>query len=182
MDTSTFSNSLTAEAVKFVGNYFYLKDMPRVRVINIIDDISQFLLNHTTSSFFEQIIKRMEILGEDPGTLQAYKTMIYKLQRPFEEVNTEWKYAEYMKKVDTYFEPNEIEIDVKSQLVGTQTGTVEKSKKISIQSTSLRRVLKNVFELPQMFEKTMEYCENLEKKQNTVTNIIQAESWQKQKK
>ena len=62
-----------------MGNYFCLRDYPRGRVIYIVKDFTKRMHTRSITLLLEQMIHRMEVLGENSGDLQAYKTMAYKL-------------------------------------------------------------------------------------------------------
>ncbi|XP_018376743.1 PREDICTED: uncharacterized protein LOC108769975 [Trachymyrmex cornetzi] len=127
------------------------------------------------------MVEKLRNFGESQENIAAYKAMITKLQRPFDELETEYKCLEYFKKIGSYIPPEEIKINCKDVLIGKKKGTVSIEKKITIQFIPLRNVLKKFFEQPRIFQETMNYNDSLNKYNLLISNIIQADNWKLKK-
>ena len=74
----------------------------------------------------------MEVLGENSGNLQAYKTMAHKLQRPFDEIDSEHKFMKYMTEAQCYILPEDMFIHSKPKENVQRQATVAQNESVII--------------------------------------------------
>ena len=185
MDPQTFSDSLLKSAAKLIAELYYVADLPRDHVIQNNKYYTEFLNQHAVITLFNQLIDRMISLGETPDNDAAYRTMLKRLQKPFESLESEYACLGYLEKTGSYIPPQEKFIDVDEnkpeeiEYELEERDEQKKTKKVSLQFFPLRQILRQFFELPKMYHNTKIYLEQLEKQKKLVTNIVQGDFWDK---
>ena len=126
MNLLTFSRSLSTDVIDIMSNLYDFTDLPRTRVFEIIKIFNNFLNNRSTKTFFNQILRRMNFLGETQGNIDAYRTST--LQKAFHNFKTEHACLEFLKKSGSYIPSQEIKIGEKEGF-GNKNGVVIQRKK-----------------------------------------------------
>ena len=88
-----------------------------------LKDLTSLMQIRPVTMHLQQMIHRMDVLGESSGNFQAYKTMIHKLQRPLKDVDNEYKFTKYMAEVQCYIFPEDVFIDPEPREIIQHQGT-----------------------------------------------------------
>lgn len=172
MDPNAFSDYTNKAALDIVGKLYFLFCLPRNLVHKILNIFTFFLRSRSTTLLFNQVIQRLEYLGETSNNIAAYKSMFGKLQNPFSNVDSEYKCLQQFKKMGTYIAPNDIEIQVHKG----SSQNLPTSEKITLQLFPLRQILKKFLEIPQLLNHILAYLNFLDNDVE-ITNIMQGEYW-----
>ena len=111
MDPQSFSDSLLKWAAKLIAELYYVAELPRAHVIQNNKYYTEFLNQHAVTTLFDQLINRMVFLHETPDNASAYRTMLKRLQEPFESLEIEYACLGYLEKTGSYIPPQEKFID-----------------------------------------------------------------------
>ena len=90
MDPQTFSDSLLKGATNLIAEIYYIADLPRAHVIQNNKHYTEFLNQDAVTTLFKQLMNRMIFLCETPYNAAAYRTMLKRLQIPFESLASEY--------------------------------------------------------------------------------------------
>lgn len=181
MDPKTFAKDINDSAALFVAKLYNLSDLPRRRVSTITRDASLILQHPSTELLFNQILNRLRQLGESPNNISAYTTMLHTLQNPFNLFNSESQCFDYFKSSQTYIPPVEVKIGEKFIYKTKNDHTAIDIENLTVQIVPLRNVLTKFFQLPNIFDDTIEYLNKLEKETKIISNVTQCTIWKRKK-
>lgn len=186
MEPEKFVHCLLSTAADLVGELNNFPDLPRGRVYEIVGMFENFLKQSTINVLFEQIIQRLQTLGDTKEHLIIYHHMLQSIQKAFENVRTENQFLKYLANSGTYVPPVEIKVMKECTKGAIQNkadnDVMPNDDAITVQVIPVRHVLKKFLELPGMYEITMSYLSDLEKQENVLTNIVQGECWKERQK
>ena len=161
-----FKTKLQSIYTLFVSKLYAYPGLPRIRVADILDDVS------------EMLSKQIEICENVPDN--EIRSLLKNLKNPFAFMgNTEHTRCNYFEKIGTYIRPEPIKLG-EIKYYKTQPGIPEsrelKHVTCSAQFVPLRKVLKQFFQLPNVLSNTLSYIDFL-KNDNLVSNFIQCKLW-----
>lgn len=168
MDPQRFSDFLNSESAKIFGQLYSYPDVPRSRVSDVANSFSSFLQNSAVTGLFNCLLSRLKYFGETSENISAYQAMIFKLQHPFQEFQTEYQCLEYFRINGTYIAPQQIEV-------------THLDLKCSYQFFPLRATLKELFEFPGYYDNIMSYVNQLENSDILLSNVVQGLFWRQKK-
>lgn len=178
MDPFHFDFVITRGAADVVGELYSYPDITRTKAQDIVNLFGNFARHSAIVEFSNFILKRLEVLGEEPSKLASYASMFQTIQFPFQKFDTEWKSLEYFKQQGWYIPPEEIKVVSVYESLNDDKICESSDAQVPVQFISLRNVLKKLFELPQMFQHIMSYVKMLQTENHGTSNVMQTEYWQ----
>lgn len=164
------------DLVLFAAELFSFSDIPRCRAINIIK---------STSNVIETILGRVQnrvlmSIKESNSQIQLETN----IQKIFHETQlktssiTEWNLLNLFKSLGTFIEPTEYLLGEIPEFRKKNNTRRLVMKEVFAQFIPIRNVLKNFFELPNIFEETKNYLRTLEH-DDIISNFVQGNLWRK---
>ncbi|KAF2902500.1 hypothetical protein ILUMI_03687, partial [Ignelater luminosus] len=101
--------------------------------------------------------------------LSALKSVI----KLFDTLHTEHNRFKLLKQSGNFIELVNVAVGQRLELIGQKT--VQKS--VTVQYISISEILKRLFELPNVFEETMDYVNKLHSQKDVISNVLQNEHW-----
>lgn len=173
MEPQSFSKLIQLESVHTICKWLSQSDMSQARVFEVVNDVTALLNQKSITTLFNQLVNRMSSLGESEGNIKAYKQMINTLQHPFESIDTSHTCLQYLEKdLKLYFPPEQITIGTQKESKEHDNEMVADQENISYQFVPVRKLLKNFFEMPGVFESTNNYMNELENNKLLTKNVI----------
>lgn len=176
------------DSVKFAAFVYSLADVSRKRSFQFISSITTFLNGNAFCYLENQLITRLEELGETPNNLKKWRKDFDMMRNPLESVrlNSEYNIKKYFEKNNSLILPKQITVgerdDYRKTNKDNDEGPVEVKIPVQIDFIPIHRVLKNFFEIPNVFKNTMDYITSLESSKIILSNFIQGQFWQNRKR
>jgi len=190
-----FRNLLFKDAMKCLSYLYALSDLPRKRVWELVDVFTSIILDgeafnaleaHVVSNF-ENLSKGMEHEDE----ILKLRELFSMYREPFSEIDSEHLAFKWFKNSNCFILPETVQIGSRTDFKKINRKSSNKAElvepinravlvKSTAQFVPMRLMLKQFFELPDVFDDTMSFLRMLETemKDCVVRNIIQAEFWQ----
>ncbi|XP_066602015.1 uncharacterized protein [Prorops nasuta] len=175
----TVNNDLKAfreKLLNFLAQLFNYDQIPRNKIKKII--VSFFSIFKLALTVIEEKIEncvRTDTTVEDK--LYAINVLFTNFVKDFEELNTERQRLNAFKNSNSFIAPDQITVGEREEFREEKGFIVYKYIPVSIEFIPLRKSLELFFELPYVFEETMDYIKQLQQPTNLISNYIQASSW-----
>ena len=138
MESLTFVESLNTFAAEFIAELYNIRDLPRIRVHELIVSLEKLIQQSFVRNFIDRIIDRLGHLGESQNNLADFKALL--MRHPFEKFKTEALYLKYFEDVKTYIPPDEIEVIDEDEHVPDNPIQLSPEPVVKIQFIPSRRV------------------------------------------
>ena len=163
--------SLDEDVLKFVSTFNSNMKLPLVVIQEIISGVHN-LLNNT----YVNAIKRLvNATADNSSKTQIIEELEY-LQQIFSNFKTEWRRLQFLEKINYLILPEKIFLGTLP--TAKKNGTVE-MKEMCASYVPIDKVLKNVLELPNVFDQIILYCNQLNSETDSIKNLIQTDLWKK---
>ena len=177
MESLTFVESLNSFAAEFIAELYNIRDLPRIRVHELIVSFEKLIQQSFVRNFIDRIIDRLGHLGESQNNLADFKAIALLMRHPFEKFKTEALCLKYFEDIKTYIPPEEIEVIDEDEHVPANPIQLSPKPVVKIQFIPLRRVLQKFFEIPGIFENVASYVSEIRKYKSFSFSLIQSEYW-----
>ncbi|XP_011858483.1 PREDICTED: uncharacterized protein LOC105556038 [Vollenhovia emeryi] len=151
--------------------------LPRNQVESIIENICSFLSGSFLNILEQKVLNTLSTCHAKAEDINSIQDMFKSLSNPFHHLSTEYKRIKYFKSTGAYIPPETYYIDSCIEKKNTKNGVKLQMKPVTAQYISLRKVLKKFFELPDAFNSTIQYMQQLQTEPNMIYNFIQCERW-----
>ena len=98
-------------------------------------------------------------MGASENYIEEIKYVFKKFSKPFENMKTEKQCFSKFKNFDTFIVPQSYKIGERKEYTSRPTGSTIKDVPVVGQFIPIRRVLKIFFEMPEIYDKTVEFAE-----------------------
>lgn len=190
-----FKDLLRRDSIKCLSYLYALSDLPRKRVRELVDVFTSMILDGEAFNALEtHVISNFENLSEGiehENEILKLREFFSVYREPFSEVDSEHLAFKWFKNSNCFVLPETVEIGSRTEfkkinrMSNNKVESVEPINravlvKSTVQFVPMRLMLKQFFELPDVFDNTMSFLRMLEKEMEdgVVRNIIQAEFWQ----
>lgn len=151
-----FESALDESTLLFLAKLHNYSDIPRIIITSIIEDIQNFV-EIKVEKLKESVISRLSSLGVDEKHIFSVIQEFDESKNPFSGLITEYHQLKQFQKKGTYVPPEKIELGQRDEYKN-QVG-VPSSILTHVTCTAefirIRFVLKNFFELPEVFDNTI---------------------------
>lgn len=171
-----FNTSLKEHADRLVSKIYIKPGLPRNQVDSVIEDFSSFLGGSFLTILKEKVLDALKTNAEVEA-ISSIKEMFESLSNPFNHLSTEYKRIMYFQSIGVYISPKTYDIDFHIGRKKTKQGVKPEMIQVTGQCISLRHVLKKFFELPDVFNSTMQYMQKVQSKTDVIYNFIQCKRW-----
>lgn len=151
--------------------------LPRNQVDSVIEDISIFLGVIFVKILKEKVIDTLSKCNADVQDICSIEAMFKSLSNPFNHLSSEYKRMKYFKSTGAYIPPESYCIDSRVEKISTQQEVKLQMTQVTAQHIPLRLVLQKFFELPDVFNSTVQYMQELQATSDTIYNFVQCERW-----
>lgn len=124
-----------------------------------------------------EVCSRLTHLGANESYLAEIKKVFSDFPKPFENMNTEKLCFSKFTNCETFIIPQDFIIGERKEYSSRPTGSTSKYVPVVAQFIPVSRVLTKFFEMPGIFEKTVQYVNSLNSQTKIVSNIIQCPLW-----
>lgn len=173
---------MKSDASKFFAALYNHNDITRKRIQDIIEHCLHFTNGDKMKFFENHLINRLKQLGESKENIREIKLMINGLKDPFEGLHSEYLRFKYFENSGNYIPPEHEKLGERDEFREENGVTVLDKVPVYASLISIHRVLTRFFELPQVFDKTLEYINSLYADNENISNFIQGEFWKEEKK
>lgn len=146
-------------------------DVPRSRVVNIVNDTSDFISEEIESIIID--LKNCNLMNDD------LEKKLNERKRPFKSLETEFLQFKAFSKTKTYVPPEQILLGVREEYRKKRNIMTLTKIKTTAEFIPIRHVLRIFFELPGYYIETINYINDLKDKK-LIRNFIQSPFWQNQ--
>lgn len=165
----------------FATKIYHYPDVCRVRALKIVNDagnLSKDALNHTFSSLSNYFSSDACDMNEESKrkVLEYLKNSIENYSNQIDNFKTEHNIFKFFETERTFIKPTSYLLGERQDFRKFNEKTTLEMIPVTAQFIELRRVLKNFFELPSIFEETFQYIESL-KNSTIISNFIQGDLW-----
>ncbi|XP_065226772.1 uncharacterized protein LOC135850010 [Planococcus citri] len=171
------SNSDIPPAVAFLAKLHSYADVPRKRIVSIINDFDNFMRSQL-EIIENEVDKHFERVGESQDK-EDIKNCFNEAKNSFTKLKSEHLQLAKFRKLGTYISPTQYllgERDEYKLVDGVQTFTPVKT---TAEFIPIREVFKQFFETREVYIRTMSYYDSLMKNSEIITNFVQGSFWQK---
>lgn len=172
LDGIVISNSTSvSEVMKFATKFYYNRTITRTVIQSVIEDTSELLVN-----ILEDI--KLKVLNNNPNLSNESKIEIDEIfsTNPFSQINTEHKRFKYLEQNNFLIKPLSYITGEMPNNKRKNNNAVLETKKSEGQFIQIRKVLKAVFELPNVYNQTMAFVRE-ESHSNYISSLFQGELW-----
>ena len=85
MESPTLVESLNTFADEFIAELYNIRDLPRIRVHELIESFEKLIQQSFVQNFIDRIIDRFGHLGESQNNLADFKAIALMIRHPFEK-------------------------------------------------------------------------------------------------
>ena len=170
-----FSEPLKNITVKYCASISNLRTIPRKYVTDIIHETKNFL-----NEIFE-LLKISELDNVNTNKLNKDQ-LIDNFANCLNIVDTEQKRFSLFKTLETYIAPVSYNIGERIEYRKVNSVQTLVHVPVNAQFIPVRNVFKAFFELPNVFDDTMQYIRVLESNNEIISNIIQGQYWKERMK
>lgn len=166
------------DTIKFAAKLYEHSDIPRNRVESIITETSG-LLKSTLTSIKNELceISKMSPCNDDHLNKHNIEKVFNKHLKPFENMQTEKQRLSKFQSYNTFIPPISYKIGERTEYKAKPTGATRTEVPVTAQFIPIRKVLQKFLELPNVFNKTMNYINSLNSCTQTISNIVQSTFW-----
>lgn len=150
--------------------------MPRKRINSVITEASQ-LFESFLNSIKNEVHSRLQTLGANDESLYKINEVFEKFAEPFQGMKSEKQRLSHFRSCGTFIEPQSYKIGERTEFKSGPMGTRRKEVSVVAQFIPVREVLKQFFELPGIFDKTMKYINRVKSCNHIISNIVQSPFW-----
>lgn len=155
----------------FTAELLQYPDIPRTRAINIINSTNK-LIRHTLNTVKEEVLANIET----PATYNSIEKIFQNHFSTFTAPETEWNLFDKYKSFGTFIKPEEYLLGEISEFTKKNNKRTLKIKEVYGQFIPMRTVLKKFFELPGVYDSTVDYLETL-RNPEIIANFVQSHVW-----
>lgn len=177
-----FEDLIKEDLYKFSAKFYSLNDVTRKHSWEIMSSLTSFLNGNAFCNLENNVIHKLQQLGETPQNIDIFKKQFDSLRNPFDCINLNSEHLLKMSfvKNGTLILPLQVTVGERKEFkkITSNAPPVLVNVKVSIEFIPLRFVFKKFFEMPNIFEQTMQYIEFLNSCKVIISNFIQAKFWQ----
>ncbi|CAH0546898.1 unnamed protein product [Brassicogethes aeneus] len=171
------SESFHKNVLQFVSCLYTNNAIPRAEVQHIVS-LTIKLFNHEFVKDLENlIVKLLNTFKCNENIVISIQSYFHVLQNPFTDLSSEYKRFKYFQESGHFIKPQEFIIGLNTRKRTKDCSSIVDNKSSKGILIPLRENLKKIFELPNVFNKTIEYSKNLINSP-IKQNFIQCELWQ----
>lgn len=170
---ATFQQIPDKNFLLYAAKLYNHPDIPRNRVIEILNDTSD-LFKTCADDIKNRLLTNVNECDDKNQIEQIFCETTLGGPHKF----TEWNLLNSFKKLGTYIEPMEYLLGEVEEFVTKKNVKHLQMREVYAQFIPMRKVLKNLFELPNQYEETLTYVKSL-KTHEIISNFIQGSSWHK---
>jgi hypothetical protein len=163
-----------SRALKFIAKLHSYSDLNRKRVVDIIQDVSQFFESEVESflNIFQKYSRKFEVHEQEEINVE-----LTKLKNPFKNLDTLHLQLQRLQSSGCYICPQQIILGERDDY-RKMNGEMRLIRvKTTAELVSLPRVFQKFFQMPGIYQKVLNYVEDLSRR-NTISNFIQGQYWQ----
>jgi len=176
-DSSNFKFKEIQNAAASSLSYLYNNNTMTRQHVQIVVDVISNLVENIMSMIENKVHQSLNTLQAPAVMKQEYASFLNQCKSPFCGLDTEYKRIQYFSQKGCYIEP-----------VSYIIGQIMESRKINNiftlipnnvtgQFISVMKVLKAIFEIPNILKDISDYMEQVTNDSHCVSNIIQSELW-----
>lgn len=170
--------SFTLHLNTLVGQLYNFSEIPRNVIDEIFNSISS-LFTFTLSAIEQDIIN---LPCDNHGSkLHDIHKIFEKFSNELWSYRTETRRFNKLKECQSFIAPLQLVIGEREEFTEKNGTIIFKHIPVSIEFIQLRHVLKSVFELPEIFNKTINYMDELSHSSGIISNYIQGSLWKEKK-
>lgn len=174
-DDPVKSAPIIPSATKLLSKLHSYMDINRTRIVSISQDFSNFM--YCEAKLLEYLFQSY-IREPTPENESKMKDAISALKNPFFKLNTLHLQLAKFEELGTYIPPVQIKLGQRKEFRKRKNKFVQCMVKTTAEFISMRRVLKAIFELPNMYEKTVSYIQSLiDEDPDVISNFMQGNYW-----
>ena len=141
IESLTFIESLNTFAADFVAELYNIRDLPRIRVHELIVSFEKLIQQSFVQNFIGRIIERLGHLEELQKNLADFKAIALMMRHTFEKFKTETLCLKYFEDIKPYIPLEEIEVKDEDEHVPANSIQLSPKPVVEFQFIPLRRVL-----------------------------------------
>lgn len=173
--TSSAENNVDS-FIMFAAKLYSHADVSRTRSQSIINDTRQ-LIKNTISSIKSDIIHSFNSAAEADDIVQAVTKILDNSSAKFDIQSTEWQCIEHFKRLQTYISPEEILLGERQEYAKRSGKQEAILQSVTAQFIPMRSVFENFFEIPGIFNDTVNNVSTLLEDRSIISNFIQSDLW-----
>lgn len=165
------------EVIHYISKLYTYLDVPRVRVNDIVTS-TKSLIDSYLLSLQNSLLNRLKIFNLSFDVISAIKEVFIAFNNPFTDFKSEWRFFQFLQSCDTLIFPE-------NYLIGEREEFRDKNDKSTIeiipvyaQFIPLRKVFQKLFEIPDVFDKTLSYYQSLRSNKTIIENFVQGSLWE----
>ena len=168
VNLDTYSNDIKVGACRYVLSLLNNSAITMKNTLQTINTVGSFL--SPISHFVRTNINNLETCGNK-------ETFLELCQFPFKHISTEYKLLKYLKSKNLYSKPTKYVLKSTVELRTKKGKTALANVEETVVLMPIKSMIKNILELPGLYEKMMRKMEDLMKDNSNIRNFVQGEKW-----
>lgn len=169
-----FSDSLSEQAALLASKWYTYPEMPRKRVQNLVEDVTQFINGKAINILRETVLNNLKS-EESIGT--KIQAMFNSLKTPFLKLDSEYLRMKHFSSSGNLIQPLQYKIGEREEFREENGKQISVMVPVFAQYISLREIFQKFFELPGMYNDVIKYIRDLKSNSEIISNLIQADYW-----
>lgn len=176
-DFEVFEHILNTCVLQFIAKLYDNSTIPR-NVIQLIVEETSDLFNSDLICFLKKyVIDAFESCSNCKERVSTTNTLFNKIQNPFKGLSSEYLRLKALSDTNFYIPPIEYKVGQTTVETIKDGNTILTLKDVTATFIPLRTVLKHLFELPEVFEKSLNFIKPTQTK--NVRNFVHSEFWKR---
>lgn len=155
----------------FTAKYISRNNITRVDILNIQEDIKKCITSHIGTIVRNDIFKLKMGSISNKELIASLEDILDLCDNPFKDINTEYKFVQYMEKKDLFRKPKDVLLSENIVPMVENYENTLSSKAIHVNIQDLEFQFRKFFELPEILEETLKNMNDL-RQNGDINNFI----------
>lgn len=169
-------SSIFNSVVGFISKLHSYPDIPRKRVINIVQDFDNFL-NFNLEPLQNIVDERLKILNDPEDSRNEIKNRFNEIKNSFCQMKTEFLQFKKLEELETFIPPKQILLGERDEFKEINGNRKLVHVKCTAEFIPIRSVLKKFFETKDYYIRTIANYKSLLENSEITSNFVQASLW-----